>query len=211
VPTSHTQPLRTAIIVDDDASIREALSGLFQTIGLHAVAFDSVKSYLDAEPPRRPACLILDVRLPDRSGLDLQAELARSKAAIPVIILTGNADVPMSVQALKAGAVDFLTKPVRDQDLIEAVHRAIQVDVEHQERLSRTRHLQEAYATLTKRERDIFTFVITGQPNKQIAAACGLSEATVKLHRGNVMHKMQARTLVNLVHYAAEIGVDPAP
>jgi FixJ family two-component response regulator len=201
---------QTVVIIDDDASVREAVSGLFKSIGISVLAFGSVKSFLDAEPPSRPACLILDVRLPDRSGLDLQADLAGSKAAIPVIILTANADVPMSIQALKGGAIDFLTKPAREQDLIDAALGALRLDAERQERLSHIRDLEEAYATLTRRERDIFAFVITGRPNKQIAAACGVSEATVKLHRGAIMHKMRARSIVELVHYAQDIGIAAA-
>jgi FixJ family two-component response regulator len=210
VSASSGSASQTVVIIDDDASVREAVSGLFKSIGISVLAFGSVKSFLDAEPPSRPACLILDVRLPDRSGLDLQADLARSKAAIPVIILTANADVPMSIQALKGGAIDFLTKPAREQDLIDAALGALRLDAERQEGLSHIRNLEEAYATLTRRERDIFAFVITGRPNKQIAAACGVSEATVKLHRGAVMHKMRARSLVELVHYAKDIGIAAA-
>ena len=210
MPALSVPASRMVVVIDDDASIREALSSLFQSMGISVLAFGSVKSFLDAGPPSRPACLVLDVRLPDRSGLELQAELAKSEGALPVVVLTANADVPMSIQALKAGAIDFLTKPAREQDLIDAVLRAIRVDAERQERLSRVRHLEEAYATLTSRERDIFAFVITGKPNKQIAAACGLSEATIKLHRGSVMHKMRARSLVDLVHYAKDIGIAPA-
>jgi FixJ family two-component response regulator len=191
------QPL--VIIVDDDACVREALSELFLSAGFQPVSFASTRALLDADVLGRPGCLILDVRMPGASGLDLQRHLAQGGNAKPIIFLTGHGDIPMSVEAMKAGAVDFLTKPVRDQTLLDAVSAAIQRDVVQRSATLAVKGHVERFATLTPRERQVLREVAYGRLNKQIAFELGISEVTVKLHRGNVMRKMQAVSLGELV------------
>jgi FixJ family two-component response regulator len=187
------------LIVDDDVSIREALEGLFESVGLDATCFGSARELLEADIPQRPGCLILDVRLPGSSGLDLQRRLAARSDMPPIIFLTGHGDIPMSVNAMKAGAVDFLTKPVRDQTLLDAVAVAIERDIARRSEALRVRQHAERLALLTAREREVFREVARGRLNKQIAFDLGISEVTVKLHRGNLMRKMQTVSVGELI------------
>jgi len=187
------------LIVDDDEEVRTALSELFLSVGLDATAFSSTRDLLDANLPRRPGCIVLDVRMPGASGLDLQNHLATKGDAPPIIFLSGYGDIPMTVKAMKAGAVDFLTKPVRDQTLLDAVTAAIEHDVAaRSETVIVKKHL-ERLAMLTPRERQVLREVALGRLNKQIAFDLGISEVTVKLHRGNVMRKMQAGSIGELI------------
>lgn len=187
------------LIVDDDEEVRTALRELILSVGLDATCFASTRELLDANLPRRPGCLILDVRMPGSSGLDLQGQLAAKGDAPPIIFLTGHGDVPMSVTAMKAGAVDFLTKPVRDQTLLDAVDAAIKSDIARRGEAQIVKANAERLATLTPREREVFREVARGRLNKQIAFDLGISEVTVKLHRGNVMRKMQAASVGELI------------
>jgi FixJ family two-component response regulator len=189
----------TVIILDDDQSICNALSRLFRSVGLQAQIFNSPAELLKGKLPDVPACLVIDIRLPGQSGLDLQAHLIRNGVHIPMIIMTGHGDIPMSVRALKAGAIDFLTKPFRDQDMLDAVSQAIERDIKRRESDREAATLYANYNSLTPREREILELVTKGLMNKQIAAEVGLSEITVKIHRGHVMKKMQARSLADLV------------
>lgn len=191
------QPL--VIIVDDDAAIREALHELILSTGMQPACFASTRDLLEAGIPDRPGCLILDVRMPGTSGLDLQHQLAASGNPKPIIFLTGHGDIPMTVQAMKSGAVDFLTKPVRDQTLLDAVTAAIERDVAQRARASVVKANLERLATLTPREREVLAEVARGRLNKQIAHDLGISEVTVKLHRGNVMRKMNAASVGDLI------------
>lgn len=191
------QPL--IIIVDDDASVREALSELILSVGFEPVSFASTRELLDADILDRPGCLILDVRMPGASGLDLQRHLARGGNTKPIIFLTGHGDIEMTVQAMKAGAVDFLTKPVRDQTLLDAVTAAIQRDMAQRAAALAVKDHVERFSTLTPRERQVLREVAYGRLNKQIAFELGISEVTVKLHRGNVMRKMQVASVGELV------------
>lgn len=189
-------------IVEDDISFREALKRLFRTVDLRTEVFGSASELLQYELPDVPGCLILDVRLPGVSGLDIQSELAKANIHIPIIFMTGHGDIPMSVRAMKAGAVDFLTKPFRDQDILDAVIAAINRDRLRREKEREVSGLQAHFESLSAREREIMALVTTGLMNKQVAAEVGLSEITVKIHRGNVMKKMGAKTLADLVRMA---------
>jgi FixJ family two-component response regulator len=193
-------------IVDDDEGVRQALSSLFRSVGLGTVTFGSAREFLNARLADAPSCLVLDVRLPGLSGLDLQQELADRDIQIPIIFITGHADVPMSVQAMKAGAVEFLTKPVRDQDLLDAVHSAVDRDRVARQHRSETAVLRAKYDSLTPREREVMRLVATGMLNKQIAAELGTSEVTVKLQRGRMMHKMGAPSVADLVRMVDRLG-----
>ena len=195
----------TVAVIDDDPDIREALRGLLRSVGLRAELFASVQEFLGTVRPDRPGCLILDVRLPGRSGLDLQEQLAQANMMWPVIFISGHADVPMSVRAMKAGAVEFLTKPVRDQDLLDAIQVAITKDrARHDEERTLAR-LRADFDTLTPRERAVMMLVVAGRLNKQIAAELGLSEATVKVHRGHAMRKMHVQSVAELVRIADKL------
>ena len=197
-------------IVDDDSGVRDALRRLLTSVGLAAEVFATAQAFLTARRPDAPGCLVLDVRLPGLSGLDLQRELAAVDASLPIIFLTGYGDIPMSVRAMKAGAVEFLTKPFREQDLLDAIRHAIDRDrVARTERRELT-ELRHRYGSLTPRERDVLAGVIAGLLNKQIAAELGTSEVTVKEQRGHVMQKMQAGSVAELVRTAARLGIAPA-
>ncbi len=199
-PQQQSEPDRPlVIIVDDDVTIQEALSELILSAGLQPICFTSTQELLDAAVLDRPGCLILDVRMPGSSGLDLQRQLAQSGPIKPIIFLTGHADIPMTVQAMKAGAVDFLTKPVRDQTLLDAVNAAIAMDAVRQAKAEVVGRNVQRLKTLTPREREVLYEVARGRLNKQIAFDLGISEVTVKLHRGNVMRKMEAASIGGLI------------
>jgi FixJ family two-component response regulator len=193
-------------VIDDDPSMRLALEDLVSTVGLDVRAFAAPQEFLQSKRPDAPGCLVLDVRLPGMSGLTFHKELANEGVALPVIFITGHGDIPMSVRAMKAGAVEFLSKPFHDQDLLDAIHAAIEQDRKRRLQATRLAELRERFATLTERERQIMSLVVIGRPNKQIAAELTLSEMTVKVHRGQVMRKMHAGSLPELVRMADRLG-----
>jgi FixJ family two-component response regulator len=193
-------------VIDDDPSMRLALEDLVSTVGLEVRTFAAPQEFLQSKPPDAPGCLVLDVRLPGMSGLTFQKELAKEGLALPVIFITGHGDIPMSVRAMKAGAVEFLTKPFHDQDLLDAIHGAIERDRKRRREAVRLAQLRERFVTLSERERQIMTLVVNGRPNKQIAAELCVSEMTVKVHRGQVMRKMRAGSLPELVRMADRLG-----
>lgn len=201
----------TVVVIDDDDSVREALDGLLRSVGLQVRLHASVVEFLAVGVPEGPSCLILDVRLPGQSGLDLQEDLVRSGVHVPIIFITGHGDIPMSTRAMKAGALEFLTKPFRDQDLLDAIHQAIAKDRERRLHEDMVAALQGKYEALTPRERQVMAFVATGYLNKQIAGAIGVSEITVKVHRGQVMRKMEARSLADIVRMADKLGLKLPP
>ena len=195
-----TEPERPLVlVVDDDAAVRSSIEELMLSVGIDATGFGSTRELLDAELPERPGCLVLDVRMPGSSGLDLQQQLATSGNAKPIVFLTGHGDIPMSVQAMKAGAVDFLTKPVRDQSLLDAVTLGIERDIAQREDARLVKAHVVRHATLTARERQVLRLVALGRLNKQIAYELGITEVTVKLHRSSVMKKMQALSVGELI------------
>jgi FixJ family two-component response regulator len=196
-------------VVDDDPSMREALNSLFRSVGLRVELFGSAPELLQAELPDVTSCLVLDIRLPKRSGLDFQAELAKSAIEMPIIFITAHGDVPMTVRAMKAGAVDFLTKPFRDQDLLDAVAQALERDRKRRDAARGVADLKGLFETLTPRERQVMALVTAGLMNKQVAAEIGVSEITVKIHRGHMMRKMHAKSLADLVRMAELLGVRP--
>ena len=204
-PASAREPL--VFIVEDDELMRRALSNLFQSVGLEVEMFGSASEMLQKKLPDVASCLVLDIRLPGLSGLDFQAELARANIHIPIIFMTGHGDIPMTVRAMKGGAVDFLTKPFRDQDMLDAVTVAIERDRKRREADKIVANLQTHFETLTPREREILPLVSSGLMNKQIAAELGLAEITVKIHRGHIMKKMGARSLADLLRKAETLGI----
>ena len=194
-------------VVDDDKSLREALKSLLRSVGLRVEAYGSGADFLKTKLPDAAACLVLDVRLPGVSGLDFQSELAKADIHIPIIFITGHGDIPMTVRAMKAGAVEFLTKPFRDQDLLDAVQIALERDRARRTQDKTVREVRDHFEALTPREQEVIGFVTAGLMNKQIAAELGVSEITVKVHRGNVMKKMGARSLADLVRMADTLGI----
>jgi FixJ family two-component response regulator len=199
----------TVHVIDDDASLRQALDSLFRSVGLATRLYGSARDFLDAPRPDAPACLVLDVRLPGLSGLDFQTKLADSEIHMPVVVMTGHGDIPMTVRAMKAGAVDFLTKPFRDQDMLDAVAKAIERDRARRADAQGRDALRGLYAGLSLRERQVMAYAASGLMNKQIAHALALSEITVKIHRGNAMRKMGAKTFAELVRMAEALKLDP--
>jgi len=205
-PASAKEPI--VFVIDDDASMRRALTNLFQSVGLAVEVFGSAPEMLQSKLPEVASCLVLDIRLPGLSGLDFQAELAKANIHMPIIFMTGHGDIPMTVRAMKGGAIDFLTKPFRDQDMLDAVVMAIERDRKRREIEKVVADLQALFATLTSREREVLALVATGLMNKQIAAELGLAEITVKIHRGHIMKKMGARSLADLVRKAETLGIN---
>jgi FixJ family two-component response regulator len=201
----ETQPI--VYVVDDEASLRDAIKSLLRSVGLRVEAFGSGAEFLKVKLPDAAACLVLDVRLPGLSGLDFQSELAKAGIHIPIIFITGHGDIPMTVRAMKAGAVEFLTKPFRDQDLLDAVQIALERDRTRRKQDDAVREVRARFEALTPREQEVIGFVTAGLMNKQIAAELGVSEITVKVHRGNVMKKMSARSLADLVRMADALGI----
>jgi FixJ family two-component response regulator len=197
----------TVFVIDDDAGIRDALRRLLGSVGLHVSTFSSAAEFLASRLPDAPSCLILDVRLPGVSGLDFQTELAKADILVPIIFITGHGDIPMTVRAMKAGAIEFLSKPFRDQDLLDAVQLGLERDRTRRESSKAVSGLMSAYQSLTSREQQVIALVTAGLMNKQIAAEIGVSEITVKVHRGNVMRKMGAKSLADLVRMADLLGL----
>jgi len=202
-----TESDAVVFVVDDDAAMRRSLENLVRSVGLRVEAFASAQEFLRRRRPDGPACLVLDVRLPGPSGLDLQKRMAESGLEIPIIFITGHGDVPMSVRAMKAGAVEFLTKPFRDQDLLDAIHLALERDGVARERRTELAELRRRLDSLTRREREVMGLVVAGLLNKQVAGEVGASETTVKIHRHQVMEKMGAGSLADLVRMADRLGV----
>ncbi len=205
----HLDETPAIVVIDDDASVRKALDNLFKSVGFDVELFTSPQEFLQSERADRPGCIVLDVRFPGRSGLDMQRDLANAEAQLPIIFITGYGDIPMSVRAMKAGAVEFLTKPFRDQDLLDAVRTAIERDRKRRDEEKMVSNLQALFETLSPREREVLALVAGGLMNKQIAAELGLAEITVKIYRGHIMKKMHAKSLAELIRMTEALRIRP--